>query len=70
MVEVEGGVMIGVNDFAITNLVSPLDNDRGSVSVIWEVFAGGREFRYEISVGSEGSPVRTLHFDVSFGNII
>lgn len=39
MVEVEGGVMIGVNDFAIMHLVSPLDNDRGSVSVIREVFA-------------------------------
>lgn len=61
--------MIGVNDFAITHLVSPLDNDRGSVSVIREVFAGGGG-RYEISVGSEGSPVSTLHFDVSFGNII
>lgn len=65
--------MIGVNDFAIMHLVSPLDNDRGSVSVIREVFAvggGGGEFRYEISVGSEGSPVSTLHFDLSFGNII
>lgn len=37
MVEVKVGVMIAVNDFAIMYLVSPLDNDRGSVSVIREV---------------------------------
>lgn len=71
MVEVDGGVLIGVNDFAITHLVSPWDNDRGSVSVIREVLLGsGGGGRYEISVGSEGSPVSTLHFDVSFGIII
>lgn len=62
--------MIGVNDFAIMHLVSPLDNDRGSVSVIREVLLWGGGGRYEISVGSGGSPVSTLHFDVSFGNII
>lgn len=41
MVEVEGGVTIGVNDFLIIHLVSPLDNDRGSVSVRGRVGGDG-----------------------------